>query len=83
MIFPPVATLGKAVLQLHDGPGLAAKSSKLGTEYLSAQTSFLRRARGPLGSVVPARSPRGSDFRTRGRAGRCAGRLGAAELASR
>lgn len=37
--FPPVATLGKAVLQLHDGPGLAAKSPKLGTEYLVRRRS--------------------------------------------
>lgn len=41
---PLIAMVRKALLHLHDGPGLAAKSSKLGSECLSAQTSFLRPA---------------------------------------
>lgn len=51
-VSPAIAMRRKAVLHLHDGPGLAAKSSKLGSECLSAQTSFARTARWFLGNVV-------------------------------
>lgn len=51
-VSPAIAMGRKAVLHLHDGPGLAAKSSKLGSECLSAQTSFARLARWLLGNVV-------------------------------
>lgn len=53
--FPPplLAVLGKALLHLHDGPGLAARSSKLGAGGRSAQARCRRPPHCPLGAVVP------------------------------
>lgn len=72
--FPPplLAVLGKALLHLHDGPGLAARSSKLGAGGRSAQARCRRPPHCPLGAVVP-QSPAAA---CRGRC--CAARRGPA-----
>lgn len=53
----PLLAMGrKALLHLHDGPGLAAQSSKLGSLCLTAQAPFLPSAHSFLGNVVLPRS---------------------------